>query len=446
MKVTKKSLLILSGALIGCILLTILITFAGRETVETEEQEATYFFANYASADSLMAASVENESGTAVFAMINGQFLVSTEYDVGANASNIYSFFNSVYRLPLDQLLEDASAQDEQYGLTNPQATVMIEDVDEDGFIFLIGAETPGGDGYYTCLSGDERVFIMSDTYAELFLKDVDQFYDLSLFPSLSDGGIGNLSSIEVSAAGDTVYKLEQVSYQAESDLAYFALTVPGRILLGSSQFDNQVQASLEAFSGTNLITETDDLSAYGFSDDSRKLTLTYEDGSEYSVLIGNEENGVVYVMSEETGTVVTVPVSEAEFIEESAADVLGSKLISLNINTITEIRINDTLFELSGSGSDFAVTRNGSDIDMTEFQNTVYSALSSISVQGELTEDTASGEPILTLEIQTNIEDETISLAFYALDSRRCAIAVDGNTAFWCNTVVVDALLSAAG
>ena len=34
----------------------------------------------------------------------------------------------------------------------------------------------------------------------------------------------------------------------------------------------------------------------------------------------------------------------------------------------------------------------------------------------------------------------------FYEIDNRRCAIAVNGAVAFWCNTVAVNTLLSAAG
>ena len=46
MKVTKKSLLALSAALVACIAATLLLTYAGMGTGETEKK-ATYFFTNY---------------------------------------------------------------------------------------------------------------------------------------------------------------------------------------------------------------------------------------------------------------------------------------------------------------------------------------------------------------------------------------------------------------
>ena len=42
--------------------------------------------------------------------------------------------------------------------------------------------------------------------------------------------------------------------------------------------------------------------------------------------------------------------------------------------------------------------------------------------------------------------ENAKILLDFYEIDNRRCAIAVNGTMAFWCNMVAVNTLLSAAG
>ena len=75
----------------------------------------------------------------------------------------IADFFAWLCRLPLRSLVEDASASDGQYGLTEPQATVLIQDGGQGGVMFLLGGEVPGGGGVYTCLAGDERVFVMDE-------------------------------------------------------------------------------------------------------------------------------------------------------------------------------------------------------------------------------------------------------------------------------------------
>lgn len=177
MRVTKRSLAILSVVLVCCIAATLLLCFAGREK-EEETQAATYFFAKYDSADSLMAASIENASGSVTIATEDGTCYIAGDYDQNPNAQAMKDFFARAYRLPLECLLDGASSTEDQYGLITPQATVMLQDVNHGGLVFKIGSQTFDEKGWYTCLSGDDRVFIMADEYAELFLMDVKQFYD----------------------------------------------------------------------------------------------------------------------------------------------------------------------------------------------------------------------------------------------------------------------------
>lgn len=445
MKVTKKGLLALSAALVGCIAATLLLTYAGTGNGETE-QRTTYYFTNYSSADALMAASIENDSGSVLMVGVKGTYLVSSDYQLQANAKAIQALFEEVYQLPLKGLLEGASSQDPQYGLTEPQATVMLEDVNEDGLIFLIGGQAPGGDGYYTCLSGDDRVFLMSSQYAELFLADVANYYNLSLYPSLEDGGMGQLSAITVRRDGKTAWQLERVAYLQDSGLAYFTMTEPVRLLIGTTQFTNHIQSSLEALAGTRLVPEVEDLAAYGLTEDAPTLTLTYDDGTTATIQVGAQEGSTTYVMSVDTGMVVTVPSGEISFIYDSPADVVGKNLLSLNLNAISSVKLNGRTYTLSGSGTDLSVTADASAMDAGTFQDTVFKALNSISIQGTYEDGIPTGEHLLEVRLQTRIGDEAILLDFYEIDSRRCAIAVNGTAAFWCNTVAVNTILSAAG
>lgn len=442
MKVTKKSLLALSAALVGCIAATLLLTYAGMGSGETE-QKTVYYYTNYSSADALMAASIENDSGSVLMAGVKGVYLVSSDYQLSANGKNIQELFETVYRLPLAGLLEEASSQDPQYGLTEPQATVMLEDVNEDGLIFLIGGQAPGGE-YYTCLSGDDRVFLMNSRYAELFLENVAKYYDLSLYPSLEDGGIGQLASITVRRDGRTAWRLERVAYMQDSGIAYFALSEPVRLLIGTNQFSNHIQSALEALTGTQLVTE-EDPAACGLTEDAPALTLTYDDGTTATLRVGSQDGSVTYVMSEETGMVVTVPSAEISFVYDDPVDIVGKNLLSLNLNAISTVKLNDRTYMLSGSGSDIAVTVDGASMDAGTFQDTVFKALNSISIQGSYESSVSEGNRLLTAEIQTRIGDETIHLDFFEIDNRRCAIAVNGTAAFWCNTVAVNTLLSSS-
>ena len=150
--------------------------------------------------------------------------------------------------------------------------------------------------------------------------------------------------------------------------------------------------------------------------------------------------------MSVDTGMVVTVPSAEIAFVYDSPADVVGKNLLSLNLNAISSVKLNGRTYTLSGSGTDLSVTADGSAMDAGTFQDTVFKALNSISIQGTYEDGIPAGEHLLEIKLQTRIGDESILLDFYEIDNRRCAIAVNGTVAFWCNTVAVNTLLSAAG
>ena len=140
MRVTRKSLLILSGILIGCVVVTLLLSFAGRGG-KTQAQATTYLFAKYDSPDALMAASIENSSGSVTIATKDGTCYIDGDDGRNPNSQAITEFFAAVYRLPLEELVEGASSADDQYGLNTPQATVMLEDVKQEGLMFKIGAQ-----------------------------------------------------------------------------------------------------------------------------------------------------------------------------------------------------------------------------------------------------------------------------------------------------------------
>ena len=148
-------------------------------------------------------------------------------------------------------MVEGASASDSQYGLTEPRATVLIQDGAQGGTMFLLGGEAPGG-GVYACLSGDQRVFVMEESYARLFLSNVERFLDLRLYPSLEGAAVSELLGIAVRRDGETAYRLRQVS-AAESGTAYFALESPWNLLLGAGPVESALLTPLRQLEGSGV-------------------------------------------------------------------------------------------------------------------------------------------------------------------------------------------------
>ena len=201
MRATKKTLLGLTGALAACIAAVLLLTFTGNGR-EAEDHAHTYYFTTYDSPEDLVLASVENSTGSVVLAASDGTYYTVGDLKLSADGAQVQSFFETVYKLPMKRLLDEADASDPQYGLTNPQAEILIQDTAEGGVLFRVGSATPDGEGYYACLSGDTRVFIMDQAYGAIFLNNVNRFYDLSLYPSLIGDDLGGLRGFLWSGEG----------------------------------------------------------------------------------------------------------------------------------------------------------------------------------------------------------------------------------------------------
>lgn len=106
-----------------------------------------YYFTNYAAPEELLLASVENDTGSVALAAANGAYYVSGNVHLEADGREVANFFNTVYRLPMKRLLEGADASDPQYGLTEPQAEILLQDTKQDGVLFLVGQRHPGRRG-----------------------------------------------------------------------------------------------------------------------------------------------------------------------------------------------------------------------------------------------------------------------------------------------------------
>ena len=146
----------------------------------------------------MFALEITNVSGDITLASVDGEYLAIGDYELTADKKNAEFFFRLASQVPLEKKLEDASAADPQYGLTESSAEVLIIDQNQNPKCFEIGTPTPDGSGYYSCLYGDDTVYVLGSDFAECFLDDVTKFYDLSFYPELSGEVFKSLESVEI--------------------------------------------------------------------------------------------------------------------------------------------------------------------------------------------------------------------------------------------------------
>lgn len=433
MRATGKKLALLCGALAVCAVL-FLALLPGREPPETAE--GGYYFTRYASVDDLALVSVENEEGSIVLTRAGGTFRALSGLPVPEDVTEIAAFFERILYLPLRRLVEDAQASDGQYGLTEPRATVLIQDAAQGGVMFLLGNEVPGGEGAYACLAGDQRVFVMDSAQAELFLGRAERFLDLRLTPSLEGEDLADLTEIEVIRQGGTAYRLRQAA--ASGATVYFALEEPWRLLLGAEPVKNALLTPLRQLEGVRVLEED-----HSLTEDSDRFRLSFRDGSSVTVLAGPRDGENALVSAEGSGLTMLVPSAALAFMDASPEEIMGGALLKLNVNDVRTLVLGGHTFEIENSAGALRVTRDGASWDAAAFQDTVFQALNHISIGGPW--EGAAGTELLRLRVVSSAAEETIDLVFRRLDGRRCAVEINGQAAVWCDLAAVSPLLDAA-
>ncbi len=445
MKATKKTLFGLISALLVCIAVTLLLTFAGRNEAAAD-QDPTYYFTSYASPENVVLANLENSTGSVVLAFAKGTYYAAGDLQRDADAGAIANFFNTVYQLPMKRLIDGADASDPQYGLTAPQAEILLQDAAQNGILFRVGNATPDGEGYYACLSGDTRVFVMERTYAQVLLDNIDRFFDLSLYPSLDGERIGALRSLSVQRNGVLAYEVHASTDYKDSSSVILSMAAPYALILGINQARNEILTPLRALTGVDVITQPDELSSYALSDRSNCFTLSYQDGTSAVIRVGKQVGTETYVLCEDSGLVMLVPTANLSFFYDTALQVVGENLIEVSMGNLTSLQIGTDIYRVSGTAPALVVTRNGAEQSLEEFQNGVYAAVNRISLQGEWN-GPKEGGPLLEMKLQLGQMDEALQMtyAFFPLEGRRCGITVNGQPAFLCSLTAVQQLIDAA-
>ena len=206
------------------------------------------------------------------------------------------------------------------------------------------------------------------------------------------------------------------------------------------------------------------DLEDYGISDPFATLTLECEDGTTYTLKIGDVVTEADDISTDDstatTSTATTyypVQLDDGNVIYAIATDKcpwatitptgLASKLIfTTYVWDISELDVTvdgkKTTFENSGTDKDTAsIIRDGkSEID-TERYRLFYAFLLQTAAEEVVLGDAPTGTPDAEIHYKTSDGSEDRTVAFYQIDDFNCYITVNGELSFQCRASYLDAL-----
>ncbi len=334
------------------------------------------------------------------------------------------------------RLIAETTEKQADYGLDAPEFTVKFTTKSGQNYDYYIGNYNSVAEGYYAKISGQDKIYLMSNTAKESFLYTVMDMIENDKLPTVDSEkvtlaevkGSQNLF-ITTSNEGADFYSEPYTFFTKNSDNVVSAVDAKA-----GAEFISAI-AELSFDGAIKFKPDNDTLSLYGLSEDKRiQLVVNYDEAVEteesdtnvevstsksYSLYIGkhtNEEGTTgYYAMLEGSNIVYKLKGGEA-FYKSLEAD-FESKLVC----PVSKEKALSIKAEIKKSSKVYSYTMV--DIEKKEELISIYNKLTSL-VFSEKKADATKGEIVFTAEFE--VSDKTLALNVYKYDDKNYVASFD--------------------
>ena len=304
MKRMKKLELLLAALVLVCLAIAAVQRLNSEEEAADAEQESiTLIDVAYEDVTKLSFIYADREELT--FTKDVGDWSYAADETFPLDGDYLDTMLYSVSNLTASRVLE-AGEDPEEYGLTEPGCTVVING--EDGITLKLGDETSLGGECYASI-GDDKIYLVDVSLFDNFdysLLDLVTVEDIPYMDSVAAVTVvkGEESQVldsendaELIEALVDLYWMDCVSYKAEEELAAYGL-------------DNAVTVTVE-------YVETESVDTGEVDENGEAIYETQEYQYTFTVEIGCTEEGVAYGRLPDSNQIYEVDASIAQMLEE---------------------------------------------------------------------------------------------------------------------------------
>lgn len=365
------------------------------------------------------------------------------------------------------------------YGLSSPQATVLVTFKDGSTYGYKIGNQTATSVGsYYMCSDNSDKVYVVS---VDAGLLEAPTFFIDKDMISLAADNVST-SSNSSSSSSSSQYNFTQIilsgsayptgvtlqpksSDQTSTTQTTMAIIEPDEFDTDSTNVQS-LETSLTSLTADSVVAANPDsavLKQYGFDKPTAVAQYTVNRKS-YKLIIGAKDgSSKYYAMVDKEPVIYAVTTDSVSGLVSQSLFTLRNKLIFLpNIKSVkkitifsgtdkTEIDVTRTekaSSSASSSGSekeyDYKVSVGGKQLDYDTNYRNAYETLISLSVYAQADQQPSSSKP--TIEIRYEYFDKagTNAVELYAGTGRSYTAVSDGKVYGLCTKTDVDKALQA--
>lgn len=347
------------------------------------------------------------------------------------------------------------------YGLTTPQATVLVTFKDGSTYGYKIGNQTATSSAsYYMCGDKSDTVYIVSVNSG--LMEAPAYFLEKNMITVASS----STSSSTTSSSSSTTYDFAKivlsgsvyptgVTLEASGTSATGAqtmnITAPAQYTANTDNLST-LEGCLETVTADSVIMANPDAAAlekYGFNDPLAVVEYTVNDES-HKLTIGAKDDttGEYYAMADNLNIIYSVTASSVSGIVTQNLFALRSKMIYLpSITTVKKITVtyggkttdmvisrtektDSTSSATTSSDSepeyDYTVTVDGQELDYDKNFRYTYERMISLSITDDA-QTIPEGSPAVEIRYEYFDNSDTDVIDLYASDTRRYTVAFNG-------------------
>ncbi len=334
--------------------------------------------------------------------------------------------------LKAEQTVFEETEEFAKFGLSSPQATVVLTDNTGKSTKFLLGDETANG-GYYFAVDGSRAVYVLPSYKGELFLRKLD-YYRKGTSITMDTNLVTRL---EISGKnGSMTFVRNNIPTEGSHNyFSVYSMTVPYQAAADGTEIA-KILTSVSEFSIADYVEDdAQNLSKYGFD----QYVITITQGEQVDKLyLGNEYGDKIYIRINDSRNIYGIDKANFSYLTAEPLKFISSMFYIKNLDTVQQIDYRDHLNQTSATfrikklaDEKHEVTINGKPIDEERFK-AVYTEIIGLTMKGAISY-VPQGEPILTYTF-TFTDGTSDTVQYYQADERRLAISVNGKIQFYLN------------
>ncbi len=359
------------------------------------------------------------------------------------------------------EAVEDLS----EYGLDDPECTIIVTTADGVTSTLLLGSESGLGDSRYLSLGAD-TVYLVDTDLLDYFTYALYDLVATESLPTMSD--VTDFV-MEAETGSLTLVYLEESGLTYTDALVWFATGDEGYTALDTDLTESflSLVTGLSWSSCTDYYADDEELADYGLDSPTAVVTVTYltedEDGEtgEAAFVLeigGYASDSYCYARIADSRMVYLIASSVSDsLLYTGASDLLPTDILEMDWDTVDtlEITLNDVTYTLvrqevteETEDEDGEITTETTVTWLLEEEEiaieTILSTLNSLDSTDSAEDVTAERSEMVSFVFYRNTENFTeTTLIFYAYDSSTCLVGLEGETRLFVSRTDIEELVS---